>query len=90
MTDDPVRSFRAVLALAEFGRLTSGRLGGVRHAHESDEQTLERVLELARKVTCPRCNGRGRSMGRPCRECHGTGERAYDPHMPTVAEVMGS
>jgi hypothetical protein len=29
-------------------------------------------------------------MDRPCRECHGTGERAYDPHMPVVEEVMGS
>ena len=84
----PLGILQSAVRLAEFGERASGMLGGIRHAHESDQQTLERVLEQARKTICSHCNGRGRSMDRPCRHCHGIGERAYDPHMPIVEEVM--
>lgn len=76
---------------AEFGQSVSNRLCGVRHVHESDEQTLERMIMQARKTICPGCGGYGHTaFGGTCSLCHGTGERAYDPNVPIVADVMGS
>lgn len=96
MSRDPRSSlaiFRSVFQLAELGEWTSGKLAGIRTVSESDRQTLERVLEQARKTICGHCWGTGRSRvmtGKPCRHCHGLGEKAYDPHMPVVKEVMES
>jgi hypothetical protein len=83
--------FKSVLRLAELGEWTSAKLSGIRFARESDEETLERVLVQARKTICGYCNGSGRStLDGACRQCHGTGEKPYDPNMPIVEEVMTS
>jgi len=90
--NDPVEALESVLALAKFGRLVSRKLTSVRYVHESDEQTLDRVIGQALKTLCRYCGGDGRQMvvDGPCRECNGTGERAYDPGLKPVREVMES
>lgn len=90
MPDDPISAFKSVLHWAEFGRRVSGKLGGIRFIHESDEQTLDRVLKQAVKTICRDCRGDGRRTfgDGPCRGCNGTGERMYDPNEKPVQEVM--
>lgn len=87
----PLSIFRSVLKMAEFGEWVSDQLAGIRTVSESDKETLERVLTQARKTICELCRGTGESCTfSPCRHCHGTGEKAYDPHMPIVEDVMSS
>lgn len=91
--DDVVKSFKGLVALAELGQRLSGMLSGVRFIHETDEETLGRVLRQALKVCCAVCRGTGRPVfltGTLCNECGGTGERAYDPREKPVREVMES
>jgi len=86
---DSIKILQQVLHLAKFGEWTSGKLGGIRFAHESDEETLKRVIKQARKTICPDCRGHKTSfVGGDCRHCHGTGERAYDPFIPMVKKAM--
>ena len=88
---DPIKAFRSVLETAEFGRWVSGRLCGLRLIHESDRETLERVMVQARKTLCRYCKGvKSRADFVPCSTCNGTGEVAYDPNMVIVEEVMES
>jgi len=77
--DDSIDIFESILHRAKFGRNVSGKLGLVRFVHESDMQTLERIIEAAQKITCPECRGYRRTFVGICRHCDGTGERAYNP-----------
>lgn len=90
MSNDPIAVLKGVLHWAELGKKLSGKLSGARLIHESDEQTLDRLIRQAHKTVCGQCRGYGVGTfsDRPCRECHGTGERAYDPNEKPVREVM--
>ena len=92
MVRDPLENIKSVIAIAEFGQYVSRELSGVRLIHESDKDTLERMIKLALKVICPKCGGYGTPMvvDGPCKECHGTGERHYDPHEEATQEVVDS
>jgi DnaJ-class molecular chaperone len=86
---DSLKVLKNAVAWVEFGQKVSNKLSHVRHVHESDETTLDRMLQQALKTICKSCRGTRRStIGGECRECHGTGERAYDPHIKMVKEVM--
>lgn len=77
------------LSWAKFGTWTSTKLAGVRFAHESDKETLKRVIEQARKTICPSCQGRRLVFNHKCDKCHGTGEKPYDPYIRDVEKIMG-
>lgn len=86
---DPLDVLKSLVSEIEFGRMVRRKLTGLRFVSESDEQTLDRALAQARKTICAGCKGDGRNiLGSPCRQCHGTGERAYDPNLKLVGEVM--
>jgi len=89
---DSIKALKSVLHWAEFGEHVSARLSSVRFIHERDEQTLDRVVKQAMKIICPQCRGDGQSFfsDNSCSECHGTGERAYDPNLKPVGEIMES
>jgi len=81
----------SVLHWAKFGKWTSDKLAGVRFAHESDKETLKRIVKQAQKTICPDCRGhRSNFIGGKCGTCHGTGQRAFDPLLPVVEETMKS
>lgn len=89
---DSIKTLKSVVHWAEFGERVSGKLGSIRFIHETDDQTLDRVLKQAIKTICNHCRGSGRPMvvDGPCSECHGTGEKAYDPNLKPVEEIMES
>lgn len=71
----------------------SDRLCSVRRIHESDMQTLERIIKQACKITCKQCGGDGHRAWseRLCDRCEGTGEAKYDPlAILRIEEVMRS
>jgi DnaJ-class molecular chaperone len=73
--EDPVKALKTVLQLAEMAQRMDGKLTSVRLAHESTEQTLERVIKLAAAVICTACRGSGGTFSdNPlCLQCEGTG-----------------
>lgn len=73
MSDDPLRALEVVLIEAHFGRSVRDKLAGVRFIHESDEETLDRVLQIARNAQCPACRGRAIGIAGICPICNSTG-----------------
>jgi hypothetical protein len=67
-----------------------GRLDVVRFSHETTIKTLDRIIAQAQKTICPDCRGSRTNIfdDTPCRKCHGTGERPYDPFIDKVNDVM--
>jgi ribosomal protein L40E len=90
MPKDPLSSFKYVIELAEKARRISQKLTRSRFVHETDEQTLDRIIHLARKIICDSCGGKGTFAGSSCRKCAGTGERPYNPFDKIVKEVVES
>jgi hypothetical protein len=90
--DRNIQALEGILRWAKFGEAVSIKLCGVRHAHESDEQTLDRIIEMSRKIVCNECRGHKYDTmdNNVCRKCRGTGEKAYDPFLPIVKEVMNA
>lgn len=88
---DSIKMMESVLAWAKFGERVSSKLCRVRHIDESDDRTLDRIIEMSNKILCHDCRGCGRGIsGRTCRICGGTGEKAYDPMLKIVKEVMNT
>jgi len=88
--EKPIEILESVLNSAKFAEWVCLELSHVRRAHENNKQTLERIIEMSKKIICAECRGSGRSMysERMCTVCHGTGEKAYDPFLPIVKDVM--
>lgn len=67
---------REVTADLEFADKVRTALNGVRMIRETDEETIARMIKLARKVICPACHGYGSTLSNQlCGGCKGTGER---------------
>ena len=89
METDGLKLLKGIVWWVEFGQTVSRKLSHVRHVHEGDEMTLDRIIIQAKKTLCPSCRGtRRNTIGGECGLCHGTGEQAYDPHIKTVKGVM--
>lgn len=89
METDSLKLLKNITWWVEFGKSVSNKLAHVRHVHESDEMTLDRIIVQAKKTICPSCRGyRHNTIGGECGLCYGTGEQAYDPHIKTVRKVM--
>lgn len=88
--EKPIEILESVLVSAKFGERIGEKLSHARRVHENTEETLERLIEMSKKITCDECHGSRRSLWseRICEKCHGTGEKAYDPFLPMVKEVM--
>lgn len=75
---DTLESVKYIVREMGFADFVRNKLAGVRWVSESDLETLDRMLFLARKVTCMACNGRGHTFVQDiCRTCDGSGERSY-------------
>lgn len=69
-----LHDLKALVTDLEFLQKTRSELCKFRLIHETDAQTLDRVLKLARSVICQSCGGYGRSMFHvKCEACDGTG-----------------
>lgn len=68
---------KETIAHVEFSLKVRSALTSVRLIHESDAETFERVMRLARNGICNDCRGYGSVpvTGRFCVACDGTGER---------------
>ena len=74
--EDQFAQFRSLLNHAEFAKDVSVKLTPFRRNSETDEQTLDRILNVAKKHLCPECGGLGyNSIGRTCVSCYGVGEK---------------
>lgn len=70
-------TIRNVVNEMEFAASVRNVLTGVRLIHETDKQTLDRIISLARKVICPACQGYGHTIVQHvCRACDGRGDLA--------------
>lgn len=86
---DCLKVLEETIAWVKFGKKVSNKLSNVRFIHESDMDTLKRIVEQAQKTICQRCRGSGHNIiGGECRECHGTGEKPYDPYIKDVENIM--
>jgi hypothetical protein len=85
---ESIKTLENVLFWAKFGKWASDKLAGVRFVHESDKDTLKRIIKQAQKTVCPNCRGRRLIFNSKCDKCHGTGEKLYDPHIKDVEKVM--
>lgn len=86
---DALSFFKGTAAQLEQYSKFCSMLTRVRHIHETDEQTLERMIRLAMKITCGYCRGYGHGVvSSVCHECHGLGEVPYDPRIKPVEEVI--
>lgn len=74
---DVLANLKEVVSHLEFSLKVRTALTSVRLIDESDGETFERVMRLARKMICPECRGYRRQMvtGNVCADCGGTGER---------------
>jgi RecJ-like exonuclease len=88
MESKSIKTMENLLSLAKFGEWTINRLCGVRFAHESDRDTLKRIIKTANKIICHWCHGSGRIYTSKCSKCNGTGEQYYDPMEKFVKEIM--
>lgn len=69
-----LHDLKALIADLEFLQKIRSELCKFRLIHETDSQTLDRVLKLAQSVICNTCGGYGRSMFHVrCEACDGTG-----------------
>lgn len=69
-----LQHLRSVVSDVEFAQTVRNNLNSVRLIHESDEETLSRMMTLAGKLICRSCRGYGRGMGGgPCGTCSGRG-----------------
>jgi hypothetical protein len=64
------------------------RLTDVRRVYESDEDTFNRIMEIASSRICKRCRGYGRPIieSGVCADCDGTG--LYDPVLAEARKAL--
>lgn len=75
--DDVLSHLKSTVAHVEFSLRVRSALTGVRLIDETDDETFDRMMRLAKKVICTECRGYRRLMisGRTCPNCDGSGER---------------
>lgn len=73
-----LENLKETIAHVEFSLSVRSALTSVRLVHETDKETFERVMKLARSRICGACSGYGREAvgGRFCACCGGTGEKS--------------
>jgi len=72
---DFLKELKSVVYELEMLQRMRVKLTKVRLIHESDEETFDRMMELARTCICRECRGYGKTMfgDGPCQTCQGTG-----------------
>jgi RecJ-like exonuclease len=81
MSTDSLKLLKNIVASLELAKYMCDRLTHVRHVHENDKNTFDRIIEQAKKTICQNCRGHGRNtIDNECSYCLGTGEKAYNPH----------
>lgn len=74
--NDAIKTVQNLLCELEFAAHARKAILGVRLLHETDKQTLDRIVLLAHKSICRACNGYGyNSSGDTCGACDGAGSK---------------
>ena len=86
---DTIKSLEGLITQAKFGEFTRSKLWKYRFKHiNNDKETFLAILTQAEKTLCQICMGGGKTFGSVCGPCSGSGERAYDPHIETITDVL--
>ncbi len=86
---DLIKSLEYLISRAKFADWVSNQFTWIRFSYESNEKTLERLIEQAKKTICDECRGTRRNLiDRKCSACNGTGEKMYDPNEKVAKEVI--